>query len=236
MPFFILLVLISGCRKDKDNTPSSQYVSSAIAGDTTAAYGSYTRYQPILEIIAPWHSGNSSEIDLNDDGINDISISVYWDISPGGLNAHSAYLTTLRDQVQFRFSIYRDTTVSWTVQTPNGVMTVSENYNSSISYPSNAALNPIADSALARLAAGDTISVATGEWKPGSFRLVTANFSSNQFTSNNVILGNFRDISPAFVAFRVEMADRIDFGWMEMYVTNYSEVYITRKMRYSSSL
>jgi hypothetical protein len=234
----MVLLLASSCRKnnDIDNNPSTHYVSSVIAGDTSSSYGSYTRYQPMLDIIAPWHSGSSSEIDLNDDGSNDIAVSAYWDISPGGLNAHQAYLYTLRDQVKFRFEIYRDTTVSWTVQTPNGVRTYSENYNSSTAYPSNATVNPFVDTSLARLFYGDTIVAAAGDWLPGNYRLVTANFSTNSFTSNDVVLGNFSNESIAFVAFKVELADRIDFGWIELYVTNYSEVHITRKIRFSTLL
>jgi hypothetical protein len=190
----------------------------------------------MLEIIAPWHSGSSAEVDLNDDGTSDIAVSTSWDISPGGLNAHQAYLYTLRDQVKFRFSLYLDTTVSWTVQTPNGARTYSENYNSSIAYPPNAIVSPFVDTSLARLFYGDTIVAAAGDWWPGNYRLVTANFSSNSFTSNDVVLGNFSDESVAFVAFKVELADRIDFGWIELYVTNYSEVHILRKMHFSARL
>lgn len=228
---FSVVILISACKKDElCGNCGPQPVVFVLAGDSSSVNGMYTRFQPMLEIIAPWHSGASADVDLNDDGVNDITIATAWMVSPGGLNAHQASLTTLNDSVQFRYSDWADTTISWYVTTPFGGITYYENYNSTTSYPSNAVMTPLVDSAIARLQFADTIAASYGNWLSGNFSLAQSNFTSNGMTSSDVVLGNFSNSTPAYVAFKVKLDDRIDFGWLEMYVTNCSEVHITRKM------
>ena len=234
---FSCLMMLSSCRKDEVcGNCGPQSVGFVLAGDSASVYGVYTRFQPMLEIIAPWHSGASADVDLNDDGVIDITIATAWMISPGGLNARQTSLSTLNDGVKFRYSWWADTTISWYVTTPFGGITYYENYNNATSYPSNAVMYPLVDSAIARLSFADTIAVSHGDWLSGNFSLAQSNFTSNGTTSSSVVLGNFSNSTPAYVAFKVELADRVDYGWLEMYVTNCSEVHITRKMIFRANL
>jgi hypothetical protein len=105
-----------GCKHDKEeeilpDNPITIVDTTLIIGDSMA--GVFSTFQPIFEVVAPWHSGENKNIDLTGDGVDDLNVVAFSNISPGGLNARGSYIKTLNPNIQVLTFTKIDSTIRW---------------------------------------------------------------------------------------------------------------------------
>jgi len=222
---FALAICISalGCKHDKEEEiipvdPITKVDTTLIIGDSTS--GSFSTFQPIFEVVSPWHSGESKNIDITGDGIDDLNVVGFSNISPGGLNARGSYIKTLNPDIQVLTFNKIDSTIRWTGTYPGGTVTFNQNYYPDSTYPSNAVIITTAHTYIQRLNYADVVTSSTATWDTGSFVLSNIDNSSFMGGSNNVSLGPWLDSGMSYMAFKINNGNAPQLGWIKMNVSS----------------
>lgn len=221
---FTVAICISslGCKHDKEEEilpvdPIAKVDTTLIIGDSTA--GLFTAFQPIFEVISPWHSGANKTIDLTGDGIDDINVVGYSNISPGGLNVNGSYIKTLNPNIQLLTINKIDSTIRWSSSYPGGTVTFNQNYYPDSTYPAGAVIITTSNNYIQRLNYADIVTSSSAKWDTGSFVLSNIDNSSFMGGSTNVSLGPWLDSGMAYMAFKINNGNASQLGWIKMNVS-----------------
>ena len=222
---FAITICVSsfGCKHDEEeqifpDDPITKVDTTLIIGDSTS--GSFTTFQPIFEVVAPWHSGENKNIDLNGDGIDDLNVVGFSNISPGGLNARGSYIKTLNPDIQVLTFTKIDSTIRWSTTYPGGTATFNQNYDPNSTYPTGAVIITTSHTYIQRLNYDDIVTSSTTKWDTGSIVLSNIDNSSFMGGSTNVSLGPWLDSGIAFMAFKINNGNASQLGWIKMNVSS----------------
>ena len=217
----IIILMLSGCSKDKETTQKKDYLIINTTGDYTFAGNLDTS----IYVSSSGPYASSIKIDLNNDLTDDIEFycSVYQHTV---YNEWIAAVRTLNTNVSLNVEVDTVAIASFSIPLaiPPGDDSITiyynENYNPAKSYPANLTIDKQIHIYPVVCSVGDTLDEFCN-WQTGTYGLISDNHDQGQI-QNNILLGNWRNIGDKFIAIRFIENSVVHYGWIEVGVMNYT--------------
>lgn len=230
----VVVLVIAGCLSACKKEVISENIlvapdTTIIAGDSLEPGIHYTNILPVFEVVSPWHSGTSKEFDIDDDGINDLYFSSSFSVSPGGLNIRGCGMGSIRPEVEISTINRVDSIVSWSVVTPGGTASQSQNYVPGNSYPSNSDTTEYAYTSMNKYAYGTIFSKSGINFSVDSVMLASSNNSTYMGLPSSIQSGSWQANDISYAVVKITKGSTTILGWLEMNVNNYYEIRVYKK-------
>jgi hypothetical protein len=205
--FLIIILSISSfsisCEKQEE------FNGPLIAGETYEIFGLYKTYNKPIVADLTYHKVVS--IDVNGDGVNDISFSSEIDRSSGGINGGSLIIRPTNDYTYIKFISQQDSIISYTT----GGYTTTENYDYKKNYPSQNSLSVKQNDYFKSYRLGEEIAL-NNNYTNNAVLIYKYNYSQTNTSENIIFFSNWKNKRSNYLVIKTELESETYYSWIKL--------------------